>query len=61
MNPFGDIISTYAQKDPKGIALISGTRNQKINWKQLNDAINRLASALYGIGINKGDKGIIML
>ncbi len=61
MNPFGDIISTYARKNPKGIALISGTRNEKINWLQLNDDINRLASALYDLGVKKGDKGIIML
>ena len=61
MNPFGDIITTYARKSPKAIAIISGTKNQKISWGQLDDQINRLASALYDLGIQKGDKGIIML
>ena len=59
MNPFGDIIKTYAEKNPKGIAVYYGTK-RKETWKELNDRVNSLANVLYDLGIRKGDKGIVM-
>ena len=58
VNPFGDFLVQYAEKNPKGISVVYGSR--RISWKEMNDRVNRLVNALYDLGVRKGDKGVIM-
>lgn len=60
MNPNVDPLRTMAKRNPQGICIYYGTK-RKETWKELNDRSDSLASALYELGIRKGDKGIVML
>ena len=60
MNPFGDLLKLYAERNPRGGAIYYGM-DRKETWKELNDRTNGLANALYDLGIRKDDKGIVML
>ena len=59
MNPFGDMLRIYAERNPKGVSIYYGT-DRKETWKELNDRVNSLANALSDIGVKKDDKGIVM-
>jgi acyl-CoA synthetase (AMP-forming)/AMP-acid ligase II len=59
MNAFGDMLKTYAERNPDGISVIYGSR--QLTWKSIHQRTNRLANALYDLGLRKGDKGAIML
>jgi len=52
-----DYISTYAGKQPEAVALIEGER--RLTWAALLERRNRLASALRGFGIGRGDNVIV--
>ena len=52
-----DFIATYAEKQPDAVALIEG--GQRLTWAQLLERRNRLASALRGLGIGRGDNVIV--
>ncbi len=58
MNAFGDLLATYAEKNPDGTAIVHGYK--RLSWRGLNDRVNRLANSLADLGIRKGDKGAIM-
>jgi acyl-CoA synthetase (AMP-forming)/AMP-acid ligase II len=59
MNPFGDMLRIYAERNPRGGSIYYGT-DKKETWKELNDRVNSLANALSDLGVKKGDKGIVM-
>ena len=59
MNPFGDMLRIYAERNPQGGSIYYGT-DKKETWKELNDRVNSLANALSDLGVKKGDKGIVM-
>jgi fatty-acyl-CoA synthase/long-chain acyl-CoA synthetase len=52
-----DYIATYAAKQPTEVALIEG--EHRITWAALLERRNRLASALCGLGIGRGDNVIV--
>ena len=59
MNAFGDLLKIYAERNPKGVSVVYG--NHRLSWKDIHERTNRLANALYDLGLRKGDKGAIML
>lgn len=59
MNAFGDMLRIYAERNPDGISVVYG--NRRLTWKDVHQRTNRLANALYDLGLRKGDKGAIML
>jgi long-chain acyl-CoA synthetase len=52
-----DFIATYAAKQPSEIALVEGDR--RMTWAELLERRNRLASALRGLGVGRGDNVIV--
>jgi acyl-coenzyme A synthetase/AMP-(fatty) acid ligase len=50
----GSLFSRHAQYRSDQLAVVCGT--QRLTYRQYNSQINRLANALAGIGIRKGDK-----
>ncbi len=52
-----DFIAAYGAKQPDEIALIDGDR--RMTWGALLERRNRLASALRGFGIGRGDNVIV--
>ncbi len=59
MNAFGDLLKIYAERNPNGVSVVYG--NRRLSWKDIHERTNRLANALYDLGLRKGDKGAIML
>ena len=59
MNPFGDLLKIYAERNPQGGSIYYGT-DKKETWKEVNDRVNSLANALSDLGVKNGDKGIVM-
>ena len=55
---FGKFLSGYAKSVPNALAIIYG--DKRLTWGELNDRVNSLANALLDLGIEKGDKGVIM-
>jgi acyl-CoA synthetase (AMP-forming)/AMP-acid ligase II len=56
---FGELIASMARFNGSGIAVTCGAT--KITWKNLNNRVNRLANALKGLGIHKGDHAAILV
>ena len=50
----GSLFSRHARYRPKHPAVVFG--DQRLTWSEFNQGINRLANALLGLGIRKGDK-----
>jgi acyl-CoA synthetase (AMP-forming)/AMP-acid ligase II len=50
---FGELLAQMARYNPKGIAITCGPIS--IGWKELNLKVNKLANALMGLGVRKGD------
>ncbi len=59
MNAFGDLLKIYAERNPNGVSVVYGDR--RLSWKDIHERTNRLANALYDLGLRKGDKGAVML
>ncbi len=59
MNAFGDLLKIYAERNPNGVSVVYGDR--RYSWKDVHERTNKLANALYDLGLRKGDKGAIML
>ena len=54
----GDIVSQNAIKFPNQTALICG--DTRLTYLELNSQVNRLANALLGIGVKKGDRVAVL-
>lgn len=54
MNTLGDIPRKHSRLDPEKECMVCG--DVRLNWKQLNERVNRLANALAGMGVEKGTK-----
>ena len=50
----GSLFARHARYRPDHLAFVF--EDQRLNWRELNKSINRLANALRNLGINKGDK-----
>ena len=50
----GSLFSRHARYRPNHPAVVFG--DQRLTWSEFNRSINRLANALLGLGIRKGDK-----
>jgi len=50
---FSELLANMARFNPKGIAVTCGAVN--VTWRDLNTRVNRLANALKGLGVKKGD------
>jgi acyl-CoA synthetase (AMP-forming)/AMP-acid ligase II len=50
----GTLFSRHAKYRPNHPAVVFG--DQRLTWMEFNQSINRLANALLGLGIRKGDK-----
>lgn len=50
----GSLLSRHARTRPDHLAVVF--QDQRLTWRQLHQRVNRLANALLGIGIQKGDK-----
>lgn len=54
----GDIPRKHARLDPERECLVCG--DVRLNWKQLNERINRLANGLAGLGVKKDTKVAVL-
>lgn len=55
----GSLVTRHARCRPDHLAVVIG--NHRLTWNEFNHRVNRLANALFGIGIRKGDKiGVIL-
>jgi acyl-CoA synthetase (AMP-forming)/AMP-acid ligase II len=54
----GDIIRLNAMNLPNKVALVFG--NTRLSYSKLNQRVNRLANALLGIGVKKGDRVAVL-
>jgi acyl-coenzyme A synthetase/AMP-(fatty) acid ligase len=50
----GSLFSRHAKYRPNHLAVVF--EDQRLTWMEFNQSINRLANALLGLGIRKGDK-----
>lgn len=55
---FGEVLALMARFNPEGVAVTCGPVS--ITWKDLNERVNRLASALKRLGVRKGDHASIL-
>ncbi|MCB0211064.1 MAG: AMP-binding protein [Anaerolineae bacterium] len=55
----GSLVTRHARYRPDHLAVVVG--NHRLTWKDFNHRVNRLANALFGMGIRKGDKIAIIL
>jgi len=55
----GSLFSRHARYRPNHLAVVFG--EQRLSWLEFNRRINRLANALLGLGIRKGDKVATLL
>ena len=53
-----DILISNAHRYPKKLALVDGTN--RMTWKELNERVNKVANALLGLGMRKGDRVAII-
>lgn len=58
MNIFGSI-ETHALRDPEKTAIVAG--DERISYGELLDRVNRLAGALRGMGLGKGDRLALLM
>ncbi|MBL4608413.1 MAG: acyl--CoA ligase [Pseudomonadales bacterium] len=57
-NIMGDALANCAKYNPNGEFLVYGDR--RVTWSQLNERVNRLATAFAAQGIKKGDNVVLM-
>jgi long-chain acyl-CoA synthetase len=55
----GSLFSRHARYRPNHLAVVF--KDQRLTWLEFNQSINRLANALLGMGIQKGDKVATLL
>src|SRR5512136_1107818 len=55
---FSELLANMARFNPKGIAVTHGAVN--VTWRDLNTRVNKLAIALKGLGVKKGDHAAIL-
>ncbi len=55
----GRLISHHARHRAQAVAVVDGAR--ELTFAMLNQRVNRLANALAGLGIGKGDRGAILM
>ena len=55
----GSLFSRHARYRPNHLAVVF--EDQRLTWLEFNQSINRLANALLGMGIRKGDKVATLL
>lgn len=58
MMVLGDIPTKYARLEPESECLVCG--DVRLNWKQLNERVNRLAHGLAGLGVKKDTKVAVL-
>jgi long-chain acyl-CoA synthetase len=58
MMVLGDIPTKYARLEPERECLVCG--EVRLNWKQLNERVNRLAHGLAGLGVKKDTKVAVL-
>ena len=54
----GDIVTSNARLFPNKTGIIDATA--RLTWKQFNERVNRLANAILGLGLEKGDRVAII-
>jgi len=54
----GDIVTSNARLFPSKMGVID--EKVRLTWKQFNDRVNRLANAMLGLGLRKGDRVAII-
>lgn len=54
----GDIVKSNARLFPNKMAMID--HRAKLTWSQINARVNRLAQAMLGLGLKKGDRAAII-
>jgi len=54
----GDIITSNARLFPDKMGIVD--EKVRLTWRQVNERVNRLANALVGLGMRKGDRVAIM-
>ena len=54
----GEILISNASRYPNKLALVDG--GIRLNWKELNERVNRVAHSLKGLGMCKGDRMAII-
>ncbi len=52
-----DVLAAHAERTPDALALIEGARD--LTWRAFVDRRNRLANALRGLGLGKGEHAIV--
>ncbi|MCB0163134.1 MAG: AMP-binding protein [Anaerolineae bacterium] len=55
----GSLVTRHARYRPDHLAVVVG--NDRLTWKEFNQRVNRLANALFSMGIRKGDKIAMIL
>ena len=55
----GSLFSRHSRYRPNHLAVVF--EDQRLTWLEFNQSINRLANALLGMGIQKGDKVATLL
>src|ERR1700685_2334349 len=55
----GSLLSLHALQRPEHLAVVCGA--DRLTFRQFNERVNRLANALAGLGIAKGDKVATLL
>ncbi|HEY5532580.1 MAG TPA: long-chain-fatty-acid--CoA ligase [Candidatus Anoxymicrobiaceae bacterium] len=58
MMVLGDIPTKYARLEPESECLVC--EDVRLNWKQLNERVNRLAHGLAGLGVKKDTKVAVL-
>src|ERR671930_1637292 len=60
-----DVVDAWARMEPSKLALVAvdpdGSRRRKLTFLDLSRAANRVANALDGLGVGRGDRAFVML
>lgn len=59
MMNIGSLVTRHARYRPDHVAVVVG--DHRLTWEDFNHRVNRLANALFGMGIRKGDKIAVIL
>lgn len=55
----GTLVPRHARYRPDHLALVCG--DTRLTWRELGERVNRLANALHGLGLRKGDKLAVVM